>query len=45
MFHQNNYIENSTMMSNAVKNFDILLDSLSVLHNSMIQQNYFHICI
>jgi len=28
-------------MTNAAKNFDILASSLSVLHNYLIQQNYF----
>jgi len=31
--HQNYYIRISSMMSNAVKSFDILATSLSVLHN------------
>jgi len=31
--HQNNYVENSSMMSNAAKNFDILAISLNILHN------------
>jgi len=29
--HQNNYVENSNMMSNAAKNFDILTTGLSIL--------------
>jgi len=45
--HQNNYEERSRIMSNVVKNFDILATSLSVPHNYYIgpQQNYFQICI
>jgi len=31
--HQNNYVGNSSMMSNAAKNVDILTISLNVLHN------------
>jgi len=31
--HQNNYVGNSSIMSNTTKNLDILATSLSVLHN------------
>jgi len=31
--HRNNYVGNSSMMSNAAKSFDIPAISLSVLHN------------
>jgi len=31
--HQNNFVGTLKMISNAAKNFDILADSLSVLHN------------
>jgi len=31
--HQNNFIGTLKIMSNSVKNFDILATSLSVLHN------------
>ena len=31
--HQSNYVGRSSIMSNAVKKFDILATSLSVLHN------------
>jgi len=31
--HQNNFVETSKIMSNAVKNFDILTTGLSVLHD------------
>jgi len=31
--YQNNYVRNSSVMSNAAKNFDILATSLNVLHN------------
>jgi len=31
--HQNNYVENPSMMSNAAKSFDILVISSSILHN------------
>jgi len=31
--HQNNYVGNSSIMSNAAKSFDILTTNLSVLHN------------
>jgi len=34
--HQNNYVGNSSMTSNAAKNFDILA-SLSVLRNYLVQ--------
>jgi len=30
--HQNNYVGNSSIMSNAAKSFDILITTLSVLH-------------
>jgi len=33
--HQNNYVKNSSMMSNVTKNFDILATSLSTLNNSI----------
>jgi len=33
---QNNYVGNSSMMSNIAKNFDILAKSLNVLHNIFI---------
>jgi len=39
--HQNNFIETLKIMSNSAKNLDILAISLSVLHNYLIQQNYF----
>jgi len=42
--HQNNYVENSNMMNNIVKSFDILATSLSVI--ILISQIiYFQICI
>jgi len=31
--YQNNYVRNSNMMSNAAKNVDILITSLSILYN------------
>jgi len=31
--HQNNFVKTLRIMSNAVKNFDILTTNLSVLHN------------
>jgi len=31
--YQNNYVENSSVMSNAAKNFDILATSLNILYN------------
>jgi len=31
--HQNNYVENSSMKSNAANNFDVLAINLNVLHN------------
>jgi len=31
--HQNNYVENSSMMSNDAKNLDILAINLNILHN------------
>jgi len=33
LLRQNNYVGNSNMISNTAKNFDILVTSLSVLHN------------
>jgi len=40
--HQNNFVKILKTMSNAAKNFDILVTSLSVLHIILIvQQNYF----
>jgi len=31
--HQNNYLGNSSIMSNVAKNFDILAISLNILYN------------
>jgi len=31
--HQNNFVETLNIMSNAIKNFDILITSLNVLQN------------
>jgi len=31
--HQNNYVENSSIIRKVIKSFDILTISLSVLHN------------
>jgi len=31
--HQNNFVRTLKIMTNAVKNFDILASSLSILHN------------
>jgi len=43
---ENNYVGNSSMMSNAAKHFNILATSLSVLHNYFrFKQNYFQIYI
>jgi len=44
--HQNSYVENSNMMCNAAKSSDILLITLSVIHNYFaIQQNDFQIYV
>jgi len=39
--HQNNFVGILKLMSEAAKNFDILPTNLSILHNLIVQQNYF----
>jgi len=45
--HRNNFVKTLKIMSNATKNFDILVASLSVLHNyfDRLTKLLFLICI
>jgi len=38
--HQNNYVKNSSVMNNTIKNFDILVINLSVHLDILIKFNF-----